>query len=156
MHSLIRFVVKADNEEDALAEAKSQLDNLTENSVNYIDYGSFFEDGVVGQRHSVNNWGCKKGIYRFDEEEARMLIMQGLMYDYTNFLDNMKEVKELLAQKTDDEIYDDSMNQYRFRRLGKNEWVVFNGEFVNYNGLRDDVENIDAENLWVIPCDVHT
>lgn len=156
MHHLIVFVVKAEDKEEALSEANKELDDIIEKGgAPYIDYGSFFsEDGVNG--HSVKNWGAKKAAATLEDEEGRQWLMRNLLIDFQEFKDNIERVKEILAHKTPNEIYKDNMDSYRFRKVDHHQWVVCDGEFMNFYDIRSWLDDKDAKDVWIVPCDVHT
>lgn len=157
MHHLIVFVVEAEDADEAVLNASGELDEIIEKGgPPYIDYGTFFSaDGVNG--HSVKNWGAKKAAANLEDEEGRFWLMRNLLIDYQYYQEALDEVKKILSEQTPSQIYEDNnLSMYRFRKIDSREWVVCESDFVSFHQLRRFLEDKDAKNVWIVPCDVHT
>lgn len=157
MHHIIRFVVPAETEEEALEQAKEWLDNISgEDSKYSIDYGTFFdEDGsaVSGK----GRWGDRPPAPKMDTKEGMSLFLNGCLADYTSFVSSCKDAREILNNKTDHEIYDASMDKYRIKRIDDLEFVFHEYHFSTMMDLaRFLFDKNKISEIHIIPCDVHT
>jgi len=157
MHHLIRFVVKADDEEDAMSKARDMLDQFTQYHTNSIDYGTFFDEegsSVSGK----GRWGDRKHIHKLFSAGGAELLLHGLQVDYKEMKEAIVEVRKSL-EKSDQEIYEDGMARYYFRKVHEKQWVAHDGEFADVgliNYILTEIKDLNFDEWWIIPCDVHT
>ncbi len=177
MHSLIRAVVFAKNEEEGLAKARSIFEELVE-SGKFDYYTDFAEEGttVSGQAR----WGEYPVIALADSPEGKKLIEDGFKSTKDEFFENLKHIRTGIEKYTDEELWkgEDNINgikgffHYYCNQLGQYDgntvWLYDNdGEGIkNERHLNDvlskwqnanisGVEEYKDLNVYVVPADVH-
>jgi hypothetical protein len=149
MHRLIRFVIKAETVAEAKAKVIDELNQLVE--WGKVDYGTLPWD-------SGSRWPHYNKIYSLASKEGREVVLNGLLFDYETCLEALREVKELIAKKSDFEIATSQsfMDKYTFERVNKAEFVLFENNFIDLAMFQMLMSDFDINKLWVICADVHT
>ena len=169
MHMVIRAIVYAQDEKEGLEKAKTIFEGLCEGAGSHFDYyQSFDEEGtpVSGK----GRWGELPGIALVDSPEGKKLIEEGMWATKKEFMTHLKIVRDVLASKSDAEIFgvefDAEMFRYRCYCLGESEgpsvWLYDN----NGEGVRTEERLTDTLRKWdsdeykdlkvfVVPADVH-
>jgi len=148
MHTLIRFLVIADSEEEATERATEELETLTERGK--VDYGGFCKD-------KDSRWHMKHNAFKVTSKAGREFLIKGLMFDYKDSIRHLREIRTTLNEKSDHEIMTgDWMKRYTFKQVDDSRFIVYDNEFINAIDLKLMLEDKDVERLWMVPCDVHT
>jgi len=160
MHYLVKLIVEAPDRETALAAAESDADELVES-------GKFDWFTLTGR------WG-ESQAFKIETEEAIEMLKDGLAAARDEFDEGMKVVKFMLANYTDDEIYNGTfdrsiapefmyLSRYQFARVSGDTTTA--GIYANGNiwgGRVDTQKELDIiykenkdNNRWVVPVDFH-
>jgi len=102
LHMVIRAIVYADNEEDALREAKNVFDSLVDGGC--FDYHTMFntdESAVSGKAR----WGPITPVALADSPEGKKLIDEGMELTKKEFMDSIKNVRSAIENFTDEELW---------------------------------------------------
>ena len=155
MHKVVRFIIVADNADEALDLAKDQLNKMVEENRGGLDYGTFFdEDGGVGQ--GKGRYGPLLPAVKFGTKEAAEFILNAFIFEYQRFMGHIAEIEQRLASGEDKEkLFLDPMFRYILTDSGRSEWLVYSGFFHSINDIQDVLLHADHDKLWVVPCDVH-
>jgi hypothetical protein len=174
MHMVIRAIVYADDEEEALERAREIFERLTENSRPFDYFKMFDEPGssVSGR----GRWGELPACVEASSKEGKKLIKEGMKYTRDEFMRDVKIVRKALKDRTDLQLfnsrYDKEMVRYRFYCLGQDKgasvWLYDNdGEGIQEGShLRDVLSKWKTlhkgkenpylfKRVWVVPADVH-
>jgi len=185
VHMVIKVLVYAENEEDALDEAQSVFEGLCGEGQPF-DYFSTFDEGWATER-----WGelpsavkvCKdlgspkcdkcKDRFKCFTGEVNSMIAEAMERTKREFLDNLAEVKKLLVSKSDEELFEDGDFKYRCHCCGSYEgpdvWLYdHEGEGIrDSDHLKNVLEKWACNNggqpdpelankdIYVVPADVH-
>lgn len=105
MHMVIRVIVGAADDEEALEQAKETLGTLVERGD--FDYYTTFDmdgHGMAGK----DRWGELPVVASIESEEGKKLFEDGFKYTEKNFKEAITKVRKLLQRYTDDEIFEES------------------------------------------------
>lgn len=165
MHYLVRLLVKADDEKEALSAAERDAEDLVEQGE--FDWYDF--DG---------RWGRSKA-YRSTSKKGKELIETGIQYRRDDFDNALKTIRYMLDNYTDDQIFNEEFDKVREALDEDNIYVsrhafwnacsyVYNGPYViaadgnlwgsvinNKRELGIVLEQNKTEKLWVVPVDFH-
>jgi len=164
MHMIIRNILYANSEKEALSVAENNFQNLCEGQRPF-DYYDMFDDG--GSRY----WGdrCPK-IAISGSVEARKMIVDGWSATLRDMRENLRQIKKLTEGKKVTEIMRDIRKdwlQYYFKSVGD-----YQGDSVwlydhDAEGIKDRSHLNKALNKWdndtqyqglnvyIVPADVH-
>ena len=109
MHMVIRVIVYADEEEEALSEAKSVLDELCGDGKPF-DYYTTFDD-KDSPMSGPGRWGPMAPASRADSPEGKHLIDEGMSYTKNEFMENISKVREVLGFFSDEELFNKEMGE---------------------------------------------
>lgn len=136
MHKVIRFIVYSTDEEEALDRAKDLLNNMI-NKKNYYDYGTFFDDNR-STMSGKGRWGDKPPVSLADSKEGKRLIDEGIKYTKEEKLENLKKIRNVLENFTDEEVIEEEVLNEKTKillELGENEDLkkaVYELRFIHY------------------------
>ena len=146
MHSLIYFIVEAEEEGEALAKAE---DYAIEWRARGVDYYSMPTD-----RFFKHRWGVRK-VLQVDSEEGKKLVKELIETNTKVMREEFNNAKEAM-NKGD---LGDAL--YHLRMAGGHPYSMF--AFVDTTEPLISVEQIegmkacitDEEKLWLVPVDIH-
>jgi hypothetical protein len=107
MHRVIRIICYANDEKEAREKAEAILeDNLVGDNCAF-DSGTFFdEDSPVS---GSSRWGNLPVVALAESKEGKKLINEGFKYTKDNFIENLKNVKELIKFYNDEELFEEEV-----------------------------------------------
>ena len=179
MHQVIRAIVYAENEEEAIDQAKGIFDNMIEQSL--FDYYTTFDEnghGVSGK----SRWGDLPVCADAGSEEGKKLIEDGMRYTKDEFMTNIKKIRECLSKFSDEELFnggagknrDSMLFRYYCYHVGQYEGISvwsydnegegirtekeLNNTLEKYACLYEDAGKKNpyaSDRIWVVPADVH-
>lgn len=185
MHMVIKVLVFADDEEDAINEAGCVLDKLCGDGQTF-DYYNTFDEGYATER-----WGelptvikvcgdlgsekCDKCDERFKCYTAKMNTMLEEAMNSTKqaFLENLGKIKNYLTTHTDDQLFEEDWFKFVCHQAGQYEgscvWLydqdgagIRDNEHLQHVMSRWACNNNDKPQLdlkhktiYVVPADVH-
>jgi len=164
---VIRAIVYAQNEQDGLSKAKYVFDRLCERAV-FDYYATFDEDN--GPVAGKGRWGELPVVASAESKEGKELIEEGMRFTKKDFMQRLKVVREVLASKSDEEVfeseYDKEMVRHQFYCLGEYQgsstWLYDNdGEGIRTEEFLEKVlnkwedERFKDLKVYVVPADVH-
>lgn len=159
MHYLVKLLVKADNEEEALEAAERDGNSLVEQG----EFDWFTLDG---------RWD-KSVAVKLDSDKGKALVKEGMEASRRDFDKGLEAVKYMLENFSDDDIYNQNFGNQRDSEiyLSRDQFRVVAGDsncpciFAldgDLWGSRIDndkdleyILNKDTENLWIVPVDFH-
>jgi len=179
MHMVIRAIVYAENQEEALDQARNIFDSLCERGS--FDYFTMFnEEGSIVS--GKGRWGDLISVAKVTSPEGKELIDEGWKATVREFNNSMLEIRRALKYLTDEQIMNDKTvdipnekefwgMRYHFHCVGQYEgyqiWLYDN----DGSGIRDknhldnalnkwpELEHTAEEykdlDVWVVPADVH-
>ena len=177
MHMVIRAIVYANDEEEAMERARDVFDSLCEDHI-FDYYTTFDEDEPMSGRA---RWGDLPVVAKADSPEGITLIDGGMEATKKEFMNYISRIRRILDEYTDEELYeakyDSFYNDIRFnaRQLGQRRgttiWLYdHEGAGITTPDHLKDVlskwrriyEDKGKENpydkdkeIWVVPADVH-
>lgn len=164
MHMLIRSLVYADNENEALAYGKGAFDQLVWDGVfDYYKTADMDGDGVAG----TDRWGDYPEAVPAESDEGRELIENGWEYTVEEYERSLDQVEGFLDGHDREELWEDEAAHmefsYPFYKVGQFEGSSTflydqHGQGIRHRGHLDRVlENeYDYEgDVYVVPADVH-
>jgi len=125
MHMVIRAIVYAHNEEEALNKARGIFEKLCGDEGQPFDYYTLFdEDSPIAGK---NRWGNLPVVARADSPEGKKLIDYAMRVTKKEFMDNMAEIREGLLNLTDEELFNEELgpNAIAIRALDQSEHIGF-------------------------------
>ena len=185
MHMVVKVLVYAEDEEDALSEAGCALDNLCGEG-NVFDYYNTFDNGWATER-----WGelpkavrvcadlgsdkCNTCDERFRCYTTQMNSMLDEAMEQTKkeFFENLGHIKKFLTTHTDDELFEDSDFKFRCNQAGEYRgpcvWLYDqDGEGIREKDHLQNVLNrwacnnedkpdpeLEGKDIYIDPADVH-
>jgi len=185
MHMVIKVLVYADDEEEAVNEADCVLDGLC-GEAEPFDYYHTFDNPQATKR-----WGelpkaaricmdlgsekCDKCDDRFHCYTTQMnsMLEEAMQRTKQGFLENLGHLKKLIATHTDDELLEDSDFKFYCNQAGEYRgpcvWLYDqDGEGIREKKHLQDVLNrwacnnggkpdpeLEDKNLFIVPADVH-
>jgi len=158
MHRIIYFIVEADTPDYAVTKAEDDLRELV--ATKTVDYGTFFDD-ESSESSGPKRWGKKQIAIKLNTDEGKKKLLSLLRTDYKEFLKNIQEIRRSIQENTNDEIYDDNVDSFYFTAAGERRWL-----YDGYSGVQNCLEityilhyyqeQNTLDNVWLVPCDVHT
>ena len=176
MHQVINAIVYAEDEEEAMDQARGIFENMVERGI--FDYYRTFDedmDGVSGK----SRWGELPACADAGSEEGKKLVDDGMKYTKDEFIEDVGKIRECLSKFSDEEIFSgDARENMLFRShcfhagqyKGASVWLYDN----DGDGIRTEKEMNDAlgkyaclyedegkknpyenDTVWVVPADVH-
>lgn len=106
MHRVIRAIVFAENQKEALEKAKMIFDDLCGESGEPFDYYATFEKGDQGIA-ARERWGNFLAVVEATSEKGKQLIEEGLETTKRELLENLAKVRSGLAKLSDEDIWQD-------------------------------------------------
>lgn len=178
MHQVIRAIVYAKDEKEALEKATEVFERLTEGQRPFDYYKLFNEDGmgVSGK----DRWGDLPPVALADSKEGKKLIKDGIEYTVGEAEKSLSRVRYALSKYSDEELLSGKeLNDfdgrwldftYECHSIGMYEgWKVYlydhdGSGITNYRRLHEvlDMYGKKEEHLkeglkiWVVPADVHS
>lgn len=104
MHKVIRAIVYASNEEEALARGTNVFETLVQNGA--FDYFATFDqdgEGVAGK----DRWGDLPVVAEADSGKGKELIEEGMEATREEFDRDMEKIRELIAEFDDDTLFEE-------------------------------------------------
>jgi len=104
MHMVIRALVAAKDEQEALEKAREIFEDLVEQEV--FDYFVTFDEDtpVAGRRR----WGNLPVVAEYDSKEGKALVEEGMKYTWDEFKEHITEVRKILNEFTDRELFEET------------------------------------------------
>ena len=102
MHQIIKAILYANSEEEALDKDKAIFENLCGDGQAFDYYTLFNEDSPVSGKA---RWGNLPVIARADSLEGKQLIDEGMQATRDEFMENIAHVREGLNNLTDEELF---------------------------------------------------
>jgi len=164
MHMIIRNMVYANSEKEALSVARENLQNLCEGQ-HPFDYYDLFDEG------GSTYWGdrCPE-IALLDSPEGRKMVVEGWSATLRDMRQHLKEILKLTRGKKVTEVMRDIRKdwlQYHFKSVGdyrgESVWLYdHDGEGIKdrrhlnnvLNKWGNEREYMDKK-VYVVPADVH-
>lgn len=180
MHQIIRTIVYAKTKENALEEAERVFGGLCgEDKV--FDYYTLFNDNT-SKVSGKARWGELPPVVLAKGKEGKKLINEGFETTKKSFMDNIKSIKKLINNFSDEELFEgkskektkEEINLYMFKFYCHCAGMYKGIEIFLYDsdgeGIRDSRHLKNALNkwvsvvgnkykdlkIWVIPADVHS
>lgn len=107
MHRVIKAIVYATSEEEALEEAKDIFDRLVD--AGKFDYYTTFDmdgNGVSGS----DRWGDLPTVARADSEEGRKLINRAMRKMKDEFEDNIEKIRKMVNECDNETLFEEGRN----------------------------------------------
>lgn len=164
MHYLIKVIVEAKNEEDALLSAAEGAEKMTD-----PEYGGDFD-----WHNMEGRWGTSKA-YHLNSDEGKKLLREGMENTRREFNEAIKTVRYMLENFSEDDIFNNKfphvdelpegihyLSRWQFTRAAgdSNSCYVYaphgnlwGGKIANDKEL--EVVLKGNKNLWVVPIDFH-
>jgi hypothetical protein len=102
MHQVIRAIVYAEDEEEAMDQAKGIFDSMVERGI--FDYYVTFDEegnGISGK----DRWGKLPVCATANSEEGKKLIDEGIKYTKDDFMENIKKIHDCMSKYSDEELF---------------------------------------------------
>lgn len=159
MHQVIRVIVYAHSEKEALFKGKEILETLCGNGKEFISYTTFDDKNATDS--GMARWGKLPIVARADSDNGRKLIDEGFQFTKNEFLRSIKEIRKFIQEKTNEELFEENGSLFKERMYwigrskGANIWL-YDSKGV---GIRDTshlnqaLEKKDFD-IWVVPADV--
>ena len=178
MHMVIYAIVYAENEYQAMRQARKVFRSLCGEKRPFDYYTTFDEDG--SQTSGKGRWGDLTPVARASSEEGKRYIEQAMKSTRDEFQRNLDEVKQSIASYSDEQLFEredmvdgvGGLFRWRCSRLGADEgpvvWLYDHeaegvkdsrilkailekwSEF--HQGEKNPYEDLE---VWVVPADVH-
>lgn len=103
MHMVIRAIVYAKTEKEALEKAKEVFDKLVEWKI--FDYYVTF-DGAGTAVSGRGRWGDLPAVADVTSKNGKQLIEDGMKFIKEDFMDNIKEIRKALKIFSDRELFE--------------------------------------------------
>jgi hypothetical protein len=102
---VIRAIVYAKDEEEALDKAREIFDKLVEDK--YFDYYTTFDED--SPMSSKNRWGSLPVVAEANSPEGKKLIDDGMNFAWSEFKECMKKIRSVLDRFDDEEIFEEEV-----------------------------------------------
>lgn len=176
MHQIIRAIVYAKDQDEAVQEARKVFERLSDGGDPFDYFVLFNEDGngVAGS----DRWGKIPAVVKADSPEGKRLIDEGMKYTMQEAERSLSRIRYALQKYSDEELlsskelkdYDEGWLDFLYEcyclgmRVGYKVYLYDNdGEGVKdyktlYNVLHKGEDNKVYKDLdvWVVPADVHS
>jgi len=185
MHMIVKILVFAEDEEDAVSEAHYVLDRLCGEGEPF-DYFSTFND-----KHALERWGemppavkvcadlgsdkCDKCSERFKcyTIQTNSMIEEAMQKTKQEFLENLAPMKKLLATHNDDQLFEDHSFMFRCYQIGQYKGPCVSLYDQDGEGIRDNEHlnhvlsrwacnhegkpdpELRDKSIFCVPADVH-
>jgi len=168
---VIRAIVYAKDEEEALDKAKEIFSDLVEQR--YFDYFTTFDEdgcGISGR----DRWGDLPVVAPADSEVGKKLIEEGMELTWQEFQESLHVIKKCTKEKTAEKLFEDMRFRYACYHIGAYKgadiWLYdddgegiqnrdhLNNVLTKWKVIYEDkgIENPYRDcNIWVVPADVH-
>ncbi len=161
MHMIIRNIVYANSESEAISVAQNNFQNLCEGQRPFDYYDTFDEGGS-------SYWEDKyPAVAKIDSEVGRKLLLDGWKATLRDMRGHLKEIKRFTKGKKITEIMRDIRSnylQYHYKAVGEyhgdSVWLYDNdGEGIKDRKHLNDVLNkwghYKDKQVYIVPADVH-
>ena len=159
MHMIIRNIVYADSEEQAITKAKENFENLCEGQRPF-DYYDLFTEGGSGY------WGDKYlSVAKADSIEGRKMVVGGWRATLKDMYIHLKRIEKKMKTRKITELISDMRKeflQYDFyavgEYIGSNVWLYDDdGEGIKTREHLNSAlyEWNEGKGVYVVPADVH-
>jgi len=163
MHQIIYVIVRQEENAtkyDALEEAKLAFDTIVHESQTAFDYYTTFDNPEPNNSGEARfgEHPIAKPLYSDTGSEWFENAKQN---QWETYKEKLSKVREKIVNNTNHEVYNDSMTQYKFRKLGE----IAGSSVLLYDtygrGLENDklisnfIEDVNNDCLWIVPADVH-
>jgi len=183
MHAVIRAIVYADNEAEALELGKEVINNLCGEKDDF-DYATFFDEAGTGVS-GVLRYGNIPAVSKAKSKAGNKLITEGMKYTKGNFMESIETVRDLIKKYNDEDLFEGKLTNDKSKVVeklsdGKSNSDLFmfryhchclgdhkGSEILLYDSYGDGIRNqtdLDAalneednkdKECWVVPADVH-
>lgn len=176
MHMIIRAVVYAASYKEALEKGKVIFKRLTEEGAPFDYFVTFDEEGSVVS--GKGRWGNLPAVSLVTSRMGQKLIRNGMKWTKESFIRSLQTLRKVLGEKTDEEIFEDELDDAMFRYRCYNAGQYEGSEIYLYDndgsGIRTPKHLEDTLNKWqclyeeqgkkspykdlgvyVVPADVH-
>lgn len=172
MHMIIRTIVYAKDEQEALAKARNDFDSMSGEGKDFDYFHMFDDEGtpVSGK----GRWGNLPAVALATSTKGKKLIEDGFRYTKESFIESLSKVREALITYNNEELFDEvdkDMFKYRCGCIGQysgseiylyhegegiRSQIQLNNVLSKYEDLYKgkDKPNKDL-NVYVVPADVH-
>jgi len=167
IHQLIRCIVYGESKETAVAQARTNLEQLTKDGRPYDYFVTFEEDeptcGVAGR----DRFGDLPAAVEADSEKGQELVEQGWEHQreaYKNALEKIDEFFESADEPTKvvEETHEELI-RHQMMKLGRYRGppVFFYDHYGSGLTTKEDLDvaldapNSENQNIWIVPADVH-
>lgn len=157
MHYLVRFIVEAEDIEDAKDCTRSALDNLLE----------WHEIDWYTEESQESRWeDCWQPV-RLDTKQARAMVRDAIHSQYIEFTEVMAILRNMIDQYSDEQIFEEAFEQGTGQYLSRYQFSAASGYRANSCVLYDtngsaiinqrelDYYLKEPEHLWVVQVDCH-
>jgi hypothetical protein len=181
MHMIIRAIVYAKNEKEAVKKARSVFDLLTEQQRPFDDYVSFTagRDGATARAR----WGALPAVAKATTPAGAQLINEGWQSTCREFGSALTAVRAAMARYSDAELFEDKIGDdtglpWFFRQTratlgasrgkgiflydGDGEGITTSAHLHTVLQQADTLDEEDGQTtptrshvVWVVPADVH-
>ena len=161
MHMVIRVIVYASSQEEALKKGKKVLSKLCEEE-KFDYYATFDEEGLVVA--GKDRWGNLPVVAKLSSKEGKKLISEGFCAMRKEFYRCLNKIRKYLKENSNKQLFEDtSLFRYYCYCLGQysgSEIWLYNNDGEGIRNTRElkwalNPESISKENIWVVPADVH-
>ncbi len=175
MHMIIRAVVYAKGEEDALDKAKIVFRRLCENQYPFDYFTTFDDESSV--MSGKGRWGARPVAAKADSKSGKQMIKDDIEYTFNGFKQSLAKIREGLKSFSDEYLFEgekpdffkyhcycagqycgpeiflydndgDGIRNYRNLNDVLNKWKIL------YEDKKEDNPYRDLD-VWVVPADVH-
>ncbi len=117
MHKVIKIICYASDEKEAREKAEHILNESLVGEWKSFDYGTFFdeESSVSGK----SRWGNLPVVCLADSKEGKKLIADGMKFTREEFEDDIKEVRNLLNNYSNEELFEKEVMDVKTKILEK-------------------------------------
>ena len=117
MHKIIRIIVYSYSPEEARNKAKEILsDRLVQEGHGVFDYGTLFDDDTSAVS-GKSRWGNIPSVILADSLEGKKLIDDGMKFTKESFLENVKKVRDIINDFSDEELFEEELLDSRKKIL---------------------------------------
>jgi len=115
MHMVIRAIVHARDEEEAMEKAKRVFEGLVK--ADRFDYYTTFDD-TSSKMSGPARWGPLPPVARADSKEGKRLIEEGMTYTWEDFKYYIAKVRRLLREFSDRELFEEEPEEVKSIAMG--------------------------------------
>lgn len=169
MHTVIYAIVPATDKKEALGEAKTVFERLTENQNPFDYYSMFNTEG--SQVSGKGRWGNIPAALSCDTPAGKKMVEKAWKFQHDSFIESIQKIRKILDNFNDEEIFSGemfktaadigetpTMFRYRCHCLGQYEgsdiWLYDSeGSGITDKSYLDTI--LKEKNMWIVPADVH-